>query len=219
MSTWYISALLSPDRTSSVLGIGLRGTEGGEQMGQLVIVGAVEVDGEVWPLPCSEQPESVLGQPGDGGQVDGAEAGEPAAEQLVKRHIEDCEDGDAQQRLAIQRPGTGCSPCVASQFVWSVTASPNNQCRGARWQLGSQPWPLLDPFARHPPRLQPNRLHARFSCLHMRRAARAGEGVMSQDIEDTPNPCQGSGVCVCGVCRVWVWVGGWWAGSCGWCRG
>lgn len=52
-------------------------------MGQLVIVGSVEVDGEVWPLPSGEQPESMLGQPGEGGQLDGAETGEPAAGQLV----------------------------------------------------------------------------------------------------------------------------------------
>jgi hypothetical protein len=111
MSTWYISALLSPDRTSSVLGIGLRGTEGGEQMGQLLIVGAVEVDGEVWPLPSGEQPEPVLGQPGDGGQVDGAEAGEPAAEQIAERHVEDCEDG------AADRPGTRRGLCAVRGFA------------------------------------------------------------------------------------------------------
>ena len=100
-------------------------------MGQLFIVGAVEVDGEVWPLSSGEQPESVLGQPGDGGQVDGAETGEPVAEQLVKWRIEDGEDGDVEEWLAVQRPGAGCALRMGSQLVRGITASPDNQCRGA----------------------------------------------------------------------------------------
>jgi hypothetical protein len=101
----------------------LQVAEGGEQLGQLFIVGVVEVDGEVWPLSSGEQSESVLGQPGDGGQVDGAEAGEPAAEQFVERRIEDREDGDAEEWLAIQRPGAGRALRMGSQLVRGITAS------------------------------------------------------------------------------------------------
>jgi hypothetical protein len=40
-------------------------------------------------------------------------------------------------------------------------------------------------------------------------------GVMSQDIEDTPNPRQGSGACLRAGFRVWVGAAGVWAGSRG----
>src|SRR5207245_4170686 len=51
MSTRYISALLSPDHASSVLGIGLRSTERRQQPVKLGVVGTLEADGEVRSPP------------------------------------------------------------------------------------------------------------------------------------------------------------------------
>jgi hypothetical protein len=38
----------------------------------------------------------VFGEVGDRGQVDGAEGGEPALEEVIERNVEDGEDRDAQ---------------------------------------------------------------------------------------------------------------------------
>jgi hypothetical protein len=80
MSTRYISALLSPDHASSVLGIGLRVIEGYEQPIELCVVSTLELDSEVWPLASRQQLESELREAACGGQVDGTEAREPATQ-------------------------------------------------------------------------------------------------------------------------------------------
>jgi hypothetical protein len=49
-----------------------------------------------------QQFESVLIQLAGSRQVDGAEGGEPAAEQVVERDVEYCEDRDAEQRLSVE---------------------------------------------------------------------------------------------------------------------
>jgi hypothetical protein len=64
---------------------------------QLLIVGATEPHGEVGPLAGGQEFESVFREVRDGGQVDGAEGGEPALEEVIEQYVEDGEDRDAQQ--------------------------------------------------------------------------------------------------------------------------
>jgi hypothetical protein len=58
MSTWYISSLLSPDRTSTVLGILPQSTEGGQQLPQLWVISALKTHGEV-RVAGRQQPNRV----------------------------------------------------------------------------------------------------------------------------------------------------------------
>src|SRR6202050_121331 len=81
------------------------------------IVGAAQADGEVWALRGGQQLKSALSQPARSGQVDGAERGEPAAEQIIERLAENAEDRDAQQRLPVKRPGPRRSLHMAAQLV------------------------------------------------------------------------------------------------------
>jgi hypothetical protein len=79
MSTRYISALLSPDHASSVLGIRLRSTESSQQPVELGIIPLLKPDCEMRSLTGRKQLESVLRQAPHCRQVDHAETGEPAA--------------------------------------------------------------------------------------------------------------------------------------------
>jgi hypothetical protein len=88
MSTWYTAVILSSGRGSRVRGIGLRSAEGFEQLPEFLIVGAAQADGEVRALRGGQQLESALSQPARSRQVDGAERGEPAAEQIIERLAE-----------------------------------------------------------------------------------------------------------------------------------
>src|SRR5215470_13826826 len=101
MSTRYISALLSPDRTLSVLGIRPGRTQRCQQFGQLRIVGSPQPDREVRALTGGQQLESALTKLPGRRQVDGTETGEPPPEQVIKAHPENSEYRDTQQRLAV----------------------------------------------------------------------------------------------------------------------
>jgi len=87
----------------------LRGTERFQQPVKLRGVGVPESDREVRSLAGGQQLEAGLRQLTRWRHVDGAEAGEPAAEQIVERHVEYGEDGYAEQWLTVQRPGS-CRP-------------------------------------------------------------------------------------------------------------
>lgn len=158
MSTRYISSLLPPDRASTVLRIVPYNTEGSQQPGHLRIIGTMEAHGEMRTLTSGQDLESVFGWPPGCGQVDRVEGGEPAAEQLIKRHVENGEDRDTQERLPIQRPGAGSSLRVAPQLVGSVPAASDDQRRSGGHLLAAQSRTLLDPFAWHPPRSECQRL-------------------------------------------------------------
>jgi hypothetical protein len=56
-----------------------------------------------------QQLEATVEQSGGRRHMDHAIGGEPGAEQLIKRSVEDGEDRDAKQRLAVERPGSGGS--------------------------------------------------------------------------------------------------------------
>jgi hypothetical protein len=64
--------------------------------------GAAKAHGEVRAQRCGQQTESVLSQVADSRQIDSAEGREPAAEQIVKRRVKNCEDRDAQQWLPVK---------------------------------------------------------------------------------------------------------------------
>jgi hypothetical protein len=65
-----------------------------QQLPELLIVSGAKPDGEVRALRGGQQLESVLSQPARGGQVDRAERGESAAEQIIERLVEDREYRD-----------------------------------------------------------------------------------------------------------------------------
>jgi hypothetical protein len=73
-----------------------------EQLPEFLIVRAAQADGEVRARRGGQQLESALSQPARSGQVDRAERGEPAAEQVIERLAENGEDRDAQQRLPVK---------------------------------------------------------------------------------------------------------------------
>jgi hypothetical protein len=50
----------------------------------------------VGALAGSQELESVVGEVCDGRQVDGAEGGEPALEEVIERYVEDGKDRDTQ---------------------------------------------------------------------------------------------------------------------------
>jgi hypothetical protein len=50
-------------------------------------------------------------------QVDHTIGGEAGGEQVLERDVEDGEDRDAEQRLAVERPGPGGSTGMAAQGV------------------------------------------------------------------------------------------------------
>ena len=66
------------------------------------------------PLPGNQQLEPALAQAASGRQVNRAEAGEPARQQLLQCDLQNREDRDAQERLPVQRPGPGGSLLAAS---------------------------------------------------------------------------------------------------------
>jgi hypothetical protein len=69
---------------------------------QFLIVGTAKAHGEVRPQRRGQQIESVPGQVTGSRQLDGAEGGEPAAEQIIKRRVQNREDRDAEQRLPVK---------------------------------------------------------------------------------------------------------------------
>lgn len=101
MSTRYITALLSPDRAPSVLKVGHRWPKRGQQIAELCVIGSAEANGVVREQPGRQQLEATIEHLGGCRQVDHAVRGEAGAEQLVEWDVEDGEDRDAEQRLAI----------------------------------------------------------------------------------------------------------------------
>jgi hypothetical protein len=82
--------------------------------------------------------------------MDHAIGGEAGAEELIERDVEDGEDRDAKQWLAVERPGPGGSMGMAGQLVPGVGAAPDQDRRLGEWRLGAQLEALLDPVASHP---------------------------------------------------------------------
>ena len=157
MSTRYITALLSPDRAPSVLNVGHRRPERGQQFVELDAVGPAEANGVVRAQPRRQQLEATVAQPGGCRHVDHAVGGEAGAQQLIERDVQDGEDRDAQQRLAVERPGPGGSMGMAGQLVPGVGATSDQDRSLGKWLFGAQPAALLDPAASHPSRLAPDR--------------------------------------------------------------
>jgi hypothetical protein len=129
MSTRYITALLSPDRAPSVLKVGHRWPERGQQIAELCVIGSADANGVVRAQAGRQQFEATVEQPGGCRRVDYAVRGEAGAEQLVEREVEDGEDRDAKQRLAIERPAAGGPAGVAGQLVLGVGATPEDLTR------------------------------------------------------------------------------------------
>jgi len=118
------------------------------------------------PLRGGQQLESVLAELADGRQVDRAEAGEPAPEQGLQRHPENCEDRDAQQCLAVKRPGPGGPLSVTAQLIDGVPAATDDRRRVRQQLLSAQQPTLLNPTARHAPKLTSATLFPRVSADH-----------------------------------------------------
>jgi hypothetical protein len=104
--------------------------------------------------PVRGRIEAMVTQRSGCWQVDHAVGGEAGAEQVVER---DGEEGDAEQGIAVERPSSGGSMGMAGQLVPRVGAAPDQDRRFRERRLGAQPEALLDPVARHPPRLASDR--------------------------------------------------------------
>ncbi len=63
---------------------------------EFLVIATAEAHGKVRALPRRQQFETTPGQPGDGRQVDRAEAGKAAPEQVFKGRAKDGEDRNAQ---------------------------------------------------------------------------------------------------------------------------
>jgi len=146
-------ALLSPDRAPSVLNVGHRWPERGQQLAKLRGIGSAEANGVVRAQAGRQQLEATVEQPGGCRHVGQAAGGEAGAEQRVERDVEDGEDRDAKQRLAIERSSAGGSTGMAGQLLRGVGTTLDQDRRLRQRRPGAQPEALLDPVASHPPRL------------------------------------------------------------------
>jgi hypothetical protein len=85
--------------------------------GPLAAVGPAKANGVVRAPPRRQQLEATVAQPGGCRHVDHAVGGEAGAQQLIERDVQDGEDRDAQQRLAVERPGASGPAGMAGQLV------------------------------------------------------------------------------------------------------